>query len=241
MGNSSSSRRVTAQDRAILAMKVQRDKLKQYQKKIQWVLDREQEIAKEHLKKGDKNRALLALRRRKYQEQLLAKTDGQLEALEQLTNTIEFSLVEKDVLYGLQQGNNVLKEIHKEMSLETVEKLLDETVEGIAYQREISKMLEGRISNEDEDEVEDELAALEREVVVSSSPFPPATHYELIIAWEKQGPQGAKNINFPDAPQTVLIDETVESPEERQARIAKERARARKEQREKEEGAMLAA
>lgn len=65
-------------------MKIQRDKLRQYQKKIQTVLDREHEIAKEMLAKGDKQRALLALRKRKYQEQLLIKTDGQLQALEEL-------------------------------------------------------------------------------------------------------------------------------------------------------------
>lgn len=70
--------------RAILDMKIQRDKLRQYQKKIQAVLDREHQIAKEMVQKGDSARALLALRRRKYQEQLLVKTDGQLQALEEL-------------------------------------------------------------------------------------------------------------------------------------------------------------
>lgn len=65
-------------------MKIQRDKLRQHQKKIQAVLDREHQIAREMVKKGDNARALLALRRRKYQEQLLVKTDGQLQALEEL-------------------------------------------------------------------------------------------------------------------------------------------------------------
>lgn len=65
-------------------MKIQRDKLRQYQKKIQTVLDREHQIAKEMVQKGDNARALLALRKRKYQEQLLVKTDGQLQALEEL-------------------------------------------------------------------------------------------------------------------------------------------------------------
>lgn len=53
-------------------------------KKIQHVLDREQEAAKEFLRKGQKDRALLALRRRKYQDSLLLKTDGQLQNLEEL-------------------------------------------------------------------------------------------------------------------------------------------------------------
>ena len=50
-------------------------------------------------------------------------------------STIEFSLVEVSVLHGLQQGNEALKLIHKEMNLESVEKLLEETAEAQAYQR----------------------------------------------------------------------------------------------------------
>lgn len=49
--------------------------------------------------------------------------------------SIEFSLVEKDVVFGLQQGNSVLKEIHKELSVESVERLMSETAEGVAYQK----------------------------------------------------------------------------------------------------------
>ncbi|KAJ2974533.1 hypothetical protein NUW58_g8630 [Xylaria curta] len=48
--------------------------------------------------------------------------------------------------------------------IEHVEKLMGETADAIAYQKEVSDMLGGRITNQDEDEVEDELAALEREV-----------------------------------------------------------------------------
>jgi CRISPR/Cas system-associated protein Cas7 (RAMP superfamily) len=50
-------------------------------------------------------------------------------------STIEFSSIEASVLYGLKQGNEVLKEIHKEMNVESVEKLLEETQEAQEYQR----------------------------------------------------------------------------------------------------------
>lgn len=50
-------------------------------------------------------------------------------------STIEFSLVELSVIHGLEQGNEVLKEIHKEMNIETVEKLLEESQEARDYQR----------------------------------------------------------------------------------------------------------
>jgi len=78
---------------------------------------------------------------------------------------VEFALVQKDVVFGLQQGTQVLNMIHKEMGgLEGVEKMMGETEEARRYQQEISEALAGQMSNEDEDEVEDELEAMEREV-----------------------------------------------------------------------------
>jgi hypothetical protein len=116
-------------------MKVQRDKLQQYQKRIKIVTDRETEVARECLRLGHKDKALLALRRKKYQESLLSKTDQQLAQLQALTSDVEFALVQKDVVFGLQQGTAVLKEIHKEMGgLDKVELIMAETEEAQAYQ-----------------------------------------------------------------------------------------------------------
>lgn len=117
-------------------MKNQRDKLHQYQRRITVLTDRETAIAKQMLAKGNKQGALLALRRKKYQESLLGRTDMQLEQLEKLASSVEFALVQKDIIFGLQQGTNVLQEIHKEMGgLEHVEKLMGETADAIAYQK----------------------------------------------------------------------------------------------------------
>lgn len=146
-------------------MKNQRDRLKQYQKKITVVTNREQEIAKECLAKGQKDKALLALRRKKYQESLLSQTDVQLEQLEKLTSNVEFSLVQKDVVFGLQRGTEVLKMINKEMGgLSAVEKMMEDNAEARREQEEISEALAGQLSNQEEDDVEDELEALEREI-----------------------------------------------------------------------------
>ncbi|KAH6688318.1 Snf7 family [Plectosphaerella plurivora] len=160
MGGNNS--KVTAQDKAILDMKLQRDKLRQYQKRITVLTDKETAMAKQMLAAGNKSGALLALRRKKYQETLLSKTDSQLAQLEQLTSNVEFALIQKDVMYGIQQGTRVLNEIHAEMGgLEGVEKMMGENEEAIAYQREISETLNGRMSTQDEEDVEDELAAME--------------------------------------------------------------------------------
>ncbi|EAW07908.1 ESCRT-III subunit protein VPS20 [Aspergillus clavatus NRRL 1] len=186
MGNTSSSHKISAQDRAILDLKNQRDKLRQYQKRITVLTDRETAIAKECLARDDRRRALLALRRKKYQESLLTKTDSQLEQLEQLTSQVEFSLVQKDVLFGLQQGTKVLQAINKEMGgIEAVEKLMGETEEARAYQEEISQMLAGQLSNQDEDEVEDELERLQQETQAINLPKVP-TAPPLVVEGEEE-------------------------------------------------------
>lgn len=91
-------------------------------------------------------------------------------------------MIEVSVLHGLQQGNEVLKQIHKEMNIESVEKLLEETQEAREYQRvrrhllvfifgvltmmqEIDEMLANNLTSEDEEAVQLELQALQTEAV----------------------------------------------------------------------------
>ncbi|KAI9261054.1 Snf7-domain-containing protein [Sporodiniella umbellata] len=165
MGANASKNKITQHDKAVLDLKVQRDKLKKYQKKIHTVIEKEIALAKVALSQGNKSKALLALKKKKYQEQLLEKTEQQLMNLEELTQSIEYAVVEKQVLEGLKNGNSVLNEIHKETSLEAVERLMDDTADAIAYQKEIDEMLHGLMSAEDEEEILKELDELtEKEV-----------------------------------------------------------------------------
>lgn len=61
-----------------------RDKLKVYQKKLQTVIDRETEMATLLMKDGKKKQALLALKKRRYQQTLLDKSEGQLANVQEL-------------------------------------------------------------------------------------------------------------------------------------------------------------
>jgi charged multivesicular body protein 6 len=48
---------------------------------------------------------------------------------------VEFALVQKDVLYGLQQGTQVLQTINREMGgIENVERLMGDSEDARAYQ-----------------------------------------------------------------------------------------------------------
>jgi charged multivesicular body protein 6 len=101
-------------------------------------------------------------------------------------------VVEKQVVEGIQQGNEVLKEIHKEMSIESVQKLMDDTADAIEYQnvktlkiiifltllyltlqiQEIDEILSGKITAEDEEEILKELDELQQQEVINKSYHP---------------------------------------------------------------------
>ncbi|CAB1433954.1 unnamed protein product [Pleuronectes platessa] len=152
--------RVTEQDKAILQLKQQRDKLRQYQKRIHLQLEKERALAKQLLKDGKKDKALLLLKKKRYQDKLLDKTENQISNLERLVQDLEFAQIEQKVLDGLKVGNECLKKMHEVMSIEEVERIMDETQDSIDYQRQIDEMLAGSFTQEDEDSVLAELEAI---------------------------------------------------------------------------------
>lgn len=152
--------RITEQDKAILQLKQTRDKIKQYQRRIEQTLEKERLLAKKLIQNGQKDRALLLLRKKKFQEQILSKIDGQLENLEIMVHDIEFAQIEIKIVDGLKEGNAALKKLHDIFSIDEIEKVMDETREGIEKQRELDEILSGELTQEDEAEVEAELDVL---------------------------------------------------------------------------------
>ncbi|XP_029340065.1 charged multivesicular body protein 6 isoform X1 [Mus caroli] len=152
--------RVTEQDRAILQLKQQRDKLRQYQKRVTQQLERERALARQLLRDGRKERAKLLLKKKRYREQLLDRTENQISSLEAMVQSIEFTQIEMKVMEGLQVGNECLNKMHQVMSIEEVERILDETQEAVEYQRQIDELLAGNFTQEDEDAILEELNAI---------------------------------------------------------------------------------
>ncbi|XP_077259192.1 vacuolar protein sorting 20 [Temnothorax americanus] len=187
--------RVTEQDKAILQVKQTRDKIKQYQRKIEQSLEKERLLAKELLKNGKKDRALLLLRKKKYQEQVLSRADGQLENLERMAHDLEFAQVEMKVVDGLKVGNTALKQLHALLSIDEIEKVMDDTREGIEKQREIDEILTSTLATEeefDESEIEAELDAL----------------VEADI--NEKAPEIPKDVLLPDVPKDIPVEEEEE-------------------------------
>lgn len=161
------SSKVSSKDKAVLDLKLQRDKVKQYQKRLVLVEQKERELAKQSLAAGNRKRALLFLRKEKFQSQLLEKSFAQLASLEELLESIEFAQIQQDIVRGLKHGADTLKAINAEVSIDDVERIMDDSAAGIAYQHEVEQALNAVISEEDEQAIEEELAKMQQEVLPS--------------------------------------------------------------------------
>ncbi|XP_042884843.1 charged multivesicular body protein 6-A-like [Penaeus japonicus] len=183
--------KVTEQDKAVLQLKTTRDKIRQYQKRSETTLEKDRQLAKQLLQNGKKDRAKLLLRKKRFVEEQLTKTDGTLENIEKMIQDIEFAQIEMKVVDSLKVGNEALKQINEMLNIEDVERILDETQEAAEKQREIDALLSGGIlTDEDESAVEEELDAL------------------IAAAVEKQlpeAPSAAENpeVELPDVPETL--------------------------------------
>ncbi|CAB0004695.1 unnamed protein product [Nesidiocoris tenuis] len=148
--------RVTEHDKAVLQVKQQRDKVKQYQQRVETKLENDRQLAKKLLQSGQRDRAKLLLKKKRYQESLLERSDGQLENLEKIISDLEFAQVELKVVEGLKVGNETLKKLNDLLNIDEIERIMDETKEGQEKQEEISQLLSGNLSVEDLEEVERE-------------------------------------------------------------------------------------
>ncbi len=82
-----------------------------------------------------------------------------------MIDSLEFAEVEKKVFDQLKLGTKALQEIQKEMSIEAVEKLMEESREAIEYQDEISRMLGENLTSSDIADVDGEFDKLQAQML----------------------------------------------------------------------------
>lgn len=200
--------RVTEQDRAILQLKQQRDKIKQYQKKILVSLENERQLARKLLHDGRKEKAKLLLKKKRFMEQMLEKTDGQLTNLERMVHDIEYAQIEIQVVEGLKVGNESLKKLHEVLCVEEIEKIMDETHEGIEKQKEIDDLLSGQLTAEDDDAVLaelEELVAEDEAKAVLELPNVPADQGEPLVPNVPSAESPAKKVRKEQKHEEALV------------------------------------
>uniref|UniRef100_A0A914IC37 Uncharacterized protein n=1 Tax=Globodera rostochiensis TaxID=31243 RepID=A0A914IC37_GLORO len=147
---------VTDHDRTTLSLKMQRDKLRQACQRYERNVAKDAERARALLRDGRKDRALLLLKRKRYQETMINRVSGYIEQVERMITDVEMARINKDVFDNLRLGNEALKALNETISLDEVERIMEEGREAQEFQEELSTILGQRMSEEDSELVEEE-------------------------------------------------------------------------------------
>ena len=185
MGQESSKSRqyeMSEHDKAMLQLKRSRDNIDKYSQSMYKKIQKEQRMVKDiirskkNLKTGklseyDELKCKTILKRIRYQESLVTKAVQQLMSLEEMIISIDFKQVEKMFLKGLENGNGILKELNKELTLEKVDAILDESEEQMALANEVNDVLAESSNTAGQyldEEVDEELLAMMKEMEKTS-------------------------------------------------------------------------
>ncbi|XP_030493209.2 vacuolar protein sorting-associated protein 20 homolog 1 isoform X2 [Cannabis sativa] len=172
--------KITDVDRAILSLKTQRRKLAQYQQQLDAIIEAEKQAARDLIRENKKDRALLALKKKKAQEELLKKVDVWVINVEQQLADIELTSKQNAVFESLKSGSEAMKALQNEVNLDDVQKLMDDTAEAKAYQDELNAILGEQLSAEDEEEILAEFESLETEMNVEDLPNVPKSESDKL-------------------------------------------------------------
>ncbi|KAL3146891.1 hypothetical protein ABBQ38_014863 [Trebouxia sp. C0009 RCD-2024] len=177
MGNlfAKDTKRISESDRAVLTLKTQRRKLLTEQKRIESLIEREVEIARQLIAQKQQDRALLVLRKKKLQQGRLKDLDNWLVGVEKMLGDIEATKGTNQLYAALKQGHIALKGLQQEVTIQDVEKLMDDNAAAKDYQDELSAALNTDSSVVEEDDVLAELSALE----VQEDDLPEVPRHEL--------------------------------------------------------------
>lgn len=125
----------------------------------------DQEAAARKYVSSNKALAKLALKRKKAHEANLLKIENQIDLLETQLTLIELANLNLETMKAMKQGALAMKQIHGEYDVDKVENVMDDIREQVERLEEISEAISRPVGGEyvDEDELDEELAALQAE------------------------------------------------------------------------------
>lgn len=151
--------RISEADKAQLDIKAQMTRIKDQKK---YVATRTQELKKEALEqnaKGNKTKAICALKMKKLIESRSDKLDGMELTLQQTLQNLQEAVMNKQVHDVLKKGNETIQELQKGVTAEDFQKIADDLQDQQEINDELARVL--GVDNVDEGMFEDELNKLQ--------------------------------------------------------------------------------
>lgn len=198
---------VDDENMAMLDLKVQRDELVSRRRGVETRVKKADETARNLVRSGQRERAMLALRMKKQYEQLALDSQGHVNRLEELIYSIEMARTQRTMVEALQAGTAMLRKIQKDIGgVDQVQRLLGEQEDAIEAQREIAAALagEGGLSAEDED-VLAEYTRLQEEAALPKQSGGPAASAAERPAQHAPEPAAAAAASSPAAEQQTPL------------------------------------
>ncbi|KAF5830031.1 Snf7-domain-containing protein [Dunaliella salina] len=186
MGNliSSSSKKqqsVSEADRSMLALKAQRKRLVDQQRLLEARVDRHAEVARALVRENKKDRALLVLKKKRLVEKQGETLAGMVMNVEALVSSVETQQQQNKVFHALKQGNEALKQLQQAVTVDDVQRMMEDAAQAKAQYEEMSEVLGQSLSDVDTEQVEAELQVLEDQSLqqeAESLPSVPATRHQ---------------------------------------------------------------
>lgn len=189
--------------KAIVELREHIQMLNKKRSHLELQINDQEQLARKHIT-TNKMLAKNALKRKKGYEANLMKIENQIDSLETQLTAIEGANLNLETMKAMKQGALAMKQIHGEYDVDKVENTMDDIREQVELAEEISEAISRPVGGEyvDEDELDEELAALQEEAAEAKQQKEPA---------QKQAAPAAQLPEFPSVskskPQAVTEDD----------------------------------
>lgn len=174
---------LSQEDKAMIECKQCRDKIKSYIRSGEKMVQKKKEKAKELLRNKDKERARLYLKQSKFYADKIKVYDGQLDMIETQISNLQTTMQMAEYQKILIQGNEVLKELQKEVNVEKWQQIGDDLNELKEHDKELTDYFKQHNQNEDEfdNAVEDEIKKMENDLGIGEVKLPDAPNNPIEV------------------------------------------------------------
>eukprot|EP00940_MAST-03C_sp_MAST-3C-sp2_P003093 g3093.t1 len=202
---------ITDVDRAKFQLKAASKKLNVYRKKLEKEIATNRERAKKCMREKKKDKAIFFLKINKFKTKRIRNLEGQLLNLETLVDNLKNEEDNAAVFKAMKAGNDQLKTMQKELPVEEVQKLMDDSADARQYLDEVGAILGEDLADVDEAEVlkeYDALLELDADETMATLPVVPKDDTKTDVV-------------LPDVPtdEPTLATKTAEKKEEKRVAV----------------------